>query len=63
MTDIVELLRAENANPRNWRRMYGEASDEIETLREALSQILDVLRAWVRILIPSTRQKRSPAPC
>jgi hypothetical protein len=43
MTDIVERLRAENADPRNWRRMYGEAADEIERLREAVSQILDVL--------------------
>ena len=36
MSDIVERLRAENADPREWRRMYGEAADEIERLRAAV---------------------------
>ena len=37
-TDIVERPRAENADPRNWRRMYGEAADEIEALRADLDK-------------------------
>jgi hypothetical protein len=39
ITDIVARLRAENADPRYWRRMYGEAADEIERLRAALQKI------------------------
>ena len=27
MTAIVEQLRADNADPRYWRRMYGEDAD------------------------------------
>jgi hypothetical protein len=38
-TDIVDRLRAENTDPRNWRRMYGEAADEIERLRAALANV------------------------
>src|SRR5262249_41364488 len=34
--DIVARLRAADADPRNWRRMYGEAADEIEALRADL---------------------------
>jgi hypothetical protein len=41
MTDIVERLRAEDADPREWRRMYGEAADEIEILRGALHLVSD----------------------
>jgi hypothetical protein len=39
MTDIVERLRSPNASGANWRRMYGEAADEIEKLRAALDKI------------------------
>ena len=36
--DIVARLRAADADPRNWRRMYGEAADEIEALRADLDK-------------------------
>jgi hypothetical protein len=45
ITDIVARLRAENADPRYWRRMYGEAADEIERLRAALQKIRNLLHA------------------
>ena len=50
MSDIVELLRAENADPRNWRRMYGEAADEIERLRGDMHKTVKLLIAEARTL-------------
>jgi hypothetical protein len=47
-SDIVARLRAENADPRNWRRMYGEAADEIEALRADLNKAAKLAYSAVR---------------
>jgi chromosome segregation ATPase len=37
-SDIVERLRSPNASGADWRRLYGEAADEIERLRYEVSR-------------------------